>query len=202
MNGAPTPALHRIPADGEIDDALGGAWHSRLRVFVVSTTPDGTLSALRAAADLARHLNSHISLVAPELVPMRLPLDKPAVSVEFLKRRYLDLVSAAEIQDEQIAIQIWLCRDRESSLEKVLPQRSLVVIGGSARWWNRREQRLAVFLRALGHHVVFVDSAAKQRVTLDAETDAQSNLVSVSAKELADSKINSRVEMPHDNQMR
>ncbi|MGD0842618.1 MAG: hypothetical protein ABSA32_15825 [Candidatus Acidiferrales bacterium] len=169
MNGARTHALHDTPSDGEVGDALPVASDAKLRVTVVATTSEGTVAALRAAAELTKHLSSHIALVAPEVVPMRLPLEKPAVSIEFLKRRYLALVSDAGITDELIAIQIWLCRDPEQSLQHVLSPHSVIVIGGSASWWNRRERKLANWLRTQGHHVVFVDSATNHVAALESD---------------------------------
>ncbi len=183
MNGARTHALHDTPSDGEVGDALPVASDAKLRVTVVATTSEGTVAALRAAAELTKHLSSHIALVAPEVVPMRLPLEKPAVSIEFLKRRYLALVSDAGITDELIAIQIWLCRDPEQSLQHVLSPHSVIVIGGSASWWNRRERKLANWLRTQGHHVVFVDSATNRGAAFESNVDALPSFVRVPEKQ-------------------
>jgi hypothetical protein len=47
-----------------------------------------------------------------------------------------------------------LCRNRWQMLQYVLPQHSLIVLGGSHGWWTA-ERRLARKLSAAGHHVIF-----------------------------------------------
>jgi hypothetical protein len=148
------------------DAFLGPRPDPGLQVVVVYTTPEGTLGALKAADALAKDLNARVGLVVTEVVPFRLPLDQPRVSVEFLKERQDDLVSKAGIESQEIRVQICLCRDRKHTLHKLLPPRSLVVIGGRRNWWSSREQRLETFLARLGHHVVFVEVGAESRVAL------------------------------------
>jgi hypothetical protein len=160
MNGNHTYALDPVPTDGPVADALLPDSDQNLRVTVVSTTPDGTVAALIAAADLARHLGGRIVLLAPEVIPFLLPLDHPHVAIDFLKKRYCDLVAKSGLLNEEVTIRILLCRDRSAALKQTLAAHSLIVIGGSARWWRRRERKLALWLERLGHRVVFVDSAA------------------------------------------
>ena len=135
-----------------------------LQITVVYTTPEGTLGALKAAGALAKDLNARVGLIVTEVVPFRLPLDQPRVSVEFLKERQDDLVSRAEIESQEIKVQICLCRDRKHTLHQLLPPRSLVVVGGRRNWWSSREQRLETFLARLGHHVVFVEVGVQPHV--------------------------------------
>jgi hypothetical protein len=134
----------------------------RLRVTVLYTTTEGTLAALRAAGSLARNLGARIALVETEIVPFHFPVDRPPVSIDFLERRHIALVSESGIQAEEVHIEIYLCRDRMQCLRKVLNTPSLVVIGGRRHWWSSREQELERLLRALGHHVIFVDSEARK----------------------------------------
>lgn len=143
------------------DAFLGPRLDPGLEVFVVDTTPEGTRTAVKAAAALARDLCARVGLIVTEVVPFRLPLDQPRVSVEFLKDRQDALVSEADIEEQEVRVQICLCRDRKHTLHQLLPPRSLVVIGGRRNWWSRREQRLETFLARLGHHVVFVEVGAE-----------------------------------------
>jgi hypothetical protein len=152
------------------DAFLGPRLDPGLQIMVVYTTPEGTLGALKAADALAKDLNARVGLIVTEVVPFRLPLDQPRVSVEFLKERQDVLVSNAGIESQEIRVQICLCRDRKHTLHRLLPPRSLVVIGGRRNWWSSREQRLETFLARLGHHVVFVD------VGTEARTDTRSTL--------------------------
>lgn len=134
----------------------------RLRVTVLYTTTEGTLAALRTAGSLAKNLGARIALVVTKVVPFRFPVDNPPVPIGFLERRHLALVSESGIQAEEISIEIYLCRDRKLCLRKVLNPPSLVVIGGRRQWWSNGERKLERLLRALGHHVIFVDSEARK----------------------------------------
>jgi hypothetical protein len=170
MNVDRAYGLEAAPAAGEQrESALLGA-DPQLHVTVVHTTPAGTVAALRAAADLAKQLEARISLLAPEIIPFLLPLDEPQVAVEFLKKRYCDLVASAGLVDQDVAIRILLCRDREAALQQSLAPHSLIVIGGSTRWWRRTERALAQRLGRLGHRVVFVDIA--ENAALKPEIDS------------------------------
>jgi hypothetical protein len=144
-----------------------------LQVTVIYTTPEGTLAALKAAGGLAKDLNARVGLVVPEVVPFRLPLDRPRVSIEFLKHRQDALVSKAGIEGEEVRVQICLCRDRKQTLRQVLAPRSLVVIGGRRKWWSRREAKLEEFLNRMGHHVIFVDIAAVNSAETRPEVESE-----------------------------
>jgi hypothetical protein len=135
---------------------------SGLPITVVYTTQEGTLAALKTAAALARDLNARLGLIVTEVVPFRLPIDRPRVSVDFLKGRQDALVSKAGLAREEIRVQICVCRDTKETLGRLLPTPSLVVLGGRRGPWPSREQRLQTFLSRLGHHVIFVDAAAHQ----------------------------------------
>jgi hypothetical protein len=183
MRGNRTHALETVLSGGAEDDALQPGRDPKLRVTVVHTTPEGTLAALRAAADLVKHLDGRLALFAPEVVPFLLPLEEPHVAIEFLKRRYCDLVANAGLVDQDVTIRILLCRDRAAALKQALTPHSLVLIGGSVRWWNRKERRLARGLRKLGHRVVFVDSATKESPRLEAEIGRQASFFRVVEKQ-------------------
>jgi hypothetical protein len=158
-----TQTPEEIKREAGQDAFLGPRLDPGLQVIVVYTTPEGTLGALKAADALAKDLNARVGLIVTEVVPFRLPLDQPRVSVEFLKMRQDILVSKAGIEGQEIRVHICLCRDRKHTLHQVLPPRSLVVIGGRRNWWSRCEQRLETVLARLGHHVVFVEVAAETR---------------------------------------
>lgn len=130
---------------------------SEFRVTVLATTTAGTIAALRTAATLAAGLCARVRLVAVEEVPFRLSLDTPQVSADFLQRQMQALVCASGIRADEVAIDVWLCRDRDEGLRWVLPARSLVVIGGKAFWWCRRERALKSLLLNLGHQVIFAE---------------------------------------------
>jgi hypothetical protein len=130
---------------------------ARLCVTVIATTAEGTTSALNEARRLARDLNAHITLLKIEVVPLRLPLDKPPVSLDFTIKQQCSLVLRSCAREEDMTIRTCLCRDQAACLQNALRRRALVVIGGSRHWWITREERLERTLHRLGHHVIFVD---------------------------------------------
>ncbi len=128
---------------------------SNLEVAVVFTSVSATLAALNRAAVLAQSLSARIALLVPQVVPYPLPLESPPVLLDFSQRRFQ--VIAAEVP-VQTGVRIYLCRDRLEALKTALAPRSLVVLGGSRRWWLGAEQRLARQLRRAGHEVVFTET--------------------------------------------
>jgi hypothetical protein len=132
-----------------------------LRLTVVFTTPEATLAALRTADELARGLDALIALIAIEVVPFQLPLDRPPVPIDFCQQRLLGLVSESGIDADAVRIEISLCRDRRQCLQQILRPRSLVVLGGMSHWWSR-ERKLEQWLSVLGHQVVFVDIGTRE----------------------------------------
>jgi hypothetical protein len=154
--------VHQFGSAGEQGD-LGSDSNPSLPITVPYTTREGTLAALKASAVLARNLRATLGLIITEVVPFRLPLDQPGVSLEFLKRRQEALVAEAGLDGGDIRLQICFCRDKKETLGRLLGASALVILGGRRRWWPTREQRLETFLARLGHQVVFIDSDAEIR---------------------------------------
>ncbi len=128
---------------------------STLAVTVVFTKIPATLRALKMAAELAQNLNGRIRLLVPQVVPYPLPLEKPAVSAEFNRRRLQTLASQGSIDTR---VELWLCRDRYDALSRALEPEALVVIGVRRSWWPAAEKALARRLRRKGHEVVLVSA--------------------------------------------
>jgi hypothetical protein len=128
------------------------------RVTVVHTTTEGTIAALRAAADLAKDLGAEVVLLSAEEVPPQFRLDKLPVPVDLLERRLHRLVYASGIRGNEVVIQLLLCRKKFASLRRNLRPGSVVVMGENKHWWSRRSQKLQRFLKCLGHQVVFAAS--------------------------------------------
>ncbi len=126
----------------------------RLEVFVIYTDSPGTLAALQMADKLARRLEAHIGLLMPYEVPYTLPLTKPAVPVEFLEGQLRNLACSTGLE---IAVHIYLCRDKRRTLGLILRQHSLTVVGGKKRWCPTSAQKLAQDLQKAGHHVIFAE---------------------------------------------
>jgi hypothetical protein len=144
---------------GAGDDALPPQGPDpRLRLIVIHTTMDGTRSALRAVAALADGLGAVVGVLVAQVVPFHVPLDRPPVSLDFLRRRLCGLASEAGLQVAEVRIQICLCRDRIRALHQSLHSRSLIFIGAQGRWKSRHERKLAKVLSREGHFVILLDT--------------------------------------------
>jgi hypothetical protein len=130
-------------------------------VTVIATTDGGTAAALHAAKGLAKDLGATITLLKLEVVPARYPLYRPPRSLCCTIRQQHELVHQCGAREEEVAIQIRLCRGLESGLRHVLRRRALVVIGGRRHWWKSGEEKLEQSLRRLGHHALFIDVGRK-----------------------------------------
>jgi hypothetical protein len=153
-----TPALVRLltPLSGLPERPASDETASRLNISVVFTSVALTLSALKEAGDLAKTLGSHITLVAPQVVPYPLPLTSPPVLIDWNERRFAVIAAESKVET---TVRLYLCRDRLEALLLMLKPRSLVVVGGRRRrWWPTREEALARALRRAGHEVVFVET--------------------------------------------
>jgi hypothetical protein len=149
----------RFDAQSDKDPVIGkraaDGWEDpRLEVNVIFTTIPGTLAALRLAGEYARDLRGRISILATQIVPYPLPLERPPVAPEFTAERYRTVAGDQKIETR---VQVYLCRDSRQALLNALKPNSLVVVGGRKRWWATREQALVKFLRAHSHHVIIVD---------------------------------------------
>jgi hypothetical protein len=143
----PAPGRPGLPEVGRED--------SRLEIAVVFTSIESTLAALKHAGSLADRLSGRISLLVPQIVPYPLPLTSPPVLIDWNERRFR---SIAETSPVDIAVRLYLCRDRDETLRQVLGLRSLVVLGGRRRWWFTAERRLARKLKRSGHEVVLIET--------------------------------------------
>lgn len=131
----------------------------KLNVHVVFTNLDGAKTAFRLAVKLARDLGARVTVLAAQVVPYPLPLERPPVPIEFTERALLRMVSEEEVET---AIEVRLCRDSEETIREALAPESVVVMGGGRRWWPIRGWMLAWKLRRDGHHVIYADSSDKR----------------------------------------
>jgi len=127
----------------------------QLDISVVFASYEPTLAALKEAAVLAKHLGGYINLVVPEAVPIRLPLTRPPVLLDWNEERLRKMASQCGIDT---TVHLILCRDSWETLKAVLEPHSLVVVGGRHRWWPTAACRLAGKLRKAGHEVIFLEA--------------------------------------------
>src|SRR5690349_4310698 len=96
-----------------------GGW-GRMEVNVIFTDTAGTLAALEAAGHLAQNLRARIRLLAPIVVPFRVPLDKPCVPVGTLERELWNLAANGVQGPVETSAHLYLCRDKLETLGQVL----------------------------------------------------------------------------------
>jgi hypothetical protein len=132
----------------------GSPVREKLDLKIVFTELPIARAVLTAACAYARNLDARIAIVAAQVVPYPLPLEKPPVHPGVMEAALGSL--AAELPVEA-GVQIYLCRDRRQTIRQALPRESMVIVGGRKRWWwPSREQRLARLLRRDGHRVIFL----------------------------------------------
>ena len=134
-----------------------------LEVNVIFTNPEASATALQTAQSLTRGLGAVVRLRAGIVVPMRLPLDQPPVSVEFMERLLREMVEQLDAAGCEITVHLYVCRNWIETLLDVLRPASLVMVGGRRHWWPSAASRVASALEAKGHRVTFV--LAKGEVT-------------------------------------
>jgi hypothetical protein len=127
----------------------------RREVFVVCTSQEQTLIALKKAGDLARPIGARVVVLVAQMVPYQLPLDEPPVSATFTMRRFEMIASQYPTKAE---VRVCFCRNQLEMLKSSLNPNSLVVLGTRNRWWLTHEARLARRLRRAGHEVILVET--------------------------------------------
>ncbi len=127
----------------------------KLGIWVVFTSVESTLQALKEAGNLASSLGARITLVVPQVSPYPLPLEDPPVQPQFTRNRFRVMASQSPVET---SVQILLCRDRFKTLTSVLKPGAIVVIGGSKRWWPTQDEILARRLRRAGYEVLFTET--------------------------------------------
>ena len=151
-----TPAIGKTETPSVLRTRRPGVEETpaRLNVFVLFTSVEATLAALKQAGHLAAELGGRIILVALQVVPYPLPLTKPPVGIDWNERRLRLIAGESRVET---AVHVCLCRDARQTLESVLGPHSLVVLGGRKHWWPTRESKLARRLRRAGHEVILIE---------------------------------------------
>ena len=121
-----------------------------LRVFVPHTSRQLTKACLSAVSTLTRNLGARVTLLAVQIVPFPLPLDRPDVSPQFVEQ---ELAALAREIDAPVNVQVMLARDLEIGMRQGLTASSLVIVAAKKRRWPNAEVRLAQSLARAGHSV-------------------------------------------------
>jgi hypothetical protein len=123
-------------------------------VFVIFTSTDDTLRAVRVASRLAREMRSGVTIVHFRPIGFGAPLEEPPglspVETDAFKARL-----EAEACDARI--RVCVCREARQAIPSVIEEHSLIVIGGRRRWWPTPSDRWRRTLEGQGYLVVLVD---------------------------------------------
>jgi hypothetical protein len=130
------------------------------QIYVLFTSPEETLGAVRVARRLASTTGSGVTVIHFRSIGFGAPLDHPAglspVETEAFRARL-----AAE--DGDVRVRVYLCRDVRQAIRSVIDGSSLVVIGGRRGWWPTPSKRWRRMLEEDGYVVVFVNGATDER---------------------------------------
>ena|SRR5690242_4902485 len=125
-----------------------------LHVCVPFTTSVLTRAALNAAAALTRNLGARLTLMSVLIVPFPLPLERPAVSLNFVEH---ELQVVARDVELELDARVVIARDRPSAFLRAVSPGSLVVLATKKRWWPTRQLKLARLLARAGHSVALLE---------------------------------------------
>jgi len=139
--------------------ASRGSWAGpgpshELSVLVPYTTTDLTRAAFSAVVAFTRNLGAHVSLLAVQVVPFPLPLDRPAISMSFFEQ---ELDAVARSIEVPVDAHVIIARDRELALDRGIAPGSLVVLATRKRWWPTAQTKLARLLARTGHSVALLE---------------------------------------------
>jgi hypothetical protein len=129
-------------------------------VYVVFTSIDETLAAMRIASELAKALGAPLTLIHTRTVPYVLPVDAPNGLSPVETDAFVDYVrDAGREAGVDVRVRVYLCRELKHVVPFAFKAHSLIVIAGQRSWWPTRTERWRRALEASGHFVVFVDHA-------------------------------------------
>jgi hypothetical protein len=123
-------------------------------VYVIFTSIDDTIAAVRIANELAEAMAVPLTLIHFRTVPYQLPVDAPNGLSPLETEAFVERVRA---EGFDLRVRVYLCRDERRAIPLAFKPHSLIVIGGRRRWWSRRSERCRRMLEAAGHFVVSVN---------------------------------------------
>jgi hypothetical protein len=150
-------ARRRIPVPERDTPAIGTD-----TVYVVFTSIDGTLAAVRVAGGFAKALGVPVTVIHVRTVPYALPVDAPCGTSPVDTETFIERLRA---EDLDMRVHVYLCRDERQTIPLAFKRHSLIVVAGRRRWWPTDSERWRRMLEAAGHLVVFVDTSEYKETT-------------------------------------
>jgi hypothetical protein len=124
-------------------------------VYIVFTTIEDTLAAVRIADRLGRAMAVPLTLIHFRTIPYRMSIESPSGLSPIETGMF---VSQLEAEGFNVRVRVYLCRNEWRAIPLAFKRHSLIVIGGHRRWWRSVSERWRRKLEAAGHFVVFVDT--------------------------------------------
>jgi hypothetical protein len=128
-------------------------------VYVVFTSIDGTLAAVRVAGDFAKALGVPVAVIHVRTVPYALPVDAPCGTSPAETETFIERLRAEGLD---MRVHVYLCRDEHQAIRLAFKRHSLIVIAGRRSWWPTGSEHWRRMLEAAGHFVVFVDTSERK----------------------------------------
>jgi hypothetical protein len=123
-------------------------------VYVVFTSVEETLAAVRVGSQLAGALAAPLTLVHFRAIPYGIPVDQPTGASPAETSSFMQRLRS---QGLDLRLRVFLCRNPRRAIPRAFRRHSLVLIGGRRSWWAGRAARWRRALEAAGHFVLFVD---------------------------------------------
>lgn len=158
MNRPHGDSTRAFTTSASLADSRGPAIQTNA-VYVVFTSVDDTLRAVRIAHQLAHAMGAPLTLVHFRAVPYPLAVDRPVDISPVETDEFLERVQADRID---LRVRVFLCRDARPVIPTAFRPHSVVVVAGRRSWWPTPAERLRRRLEAAGHFVVFVDTAVQK----------------------------------------
>ena len=125
-------------------------------VYVLVTSIDETLVAVRAARSFADAMGVPVTVVHLRAVPFALPVDQPTGISPVETEAFMARLQA---EGANARVRVHLCRDTRRAIPFAFRPHSLIMMGGRHGWWPTRSERSRRALEAAGHFVVLVDTS-------------------------------------------
>ena len=125
-------------------------------VYVVYTSIDGTLAAVKVAGDFARAIGVPVTLIHFRTVPYALSVDEPTGLSPVETEAFIARLQTVTVD---IRVRVYVCRDGRRAIPLAFRPHSLIVVAGHHGWWPTESDRWRRMLEAAGHFVVFVDTS-------------------------------------------
>jgi hypothetical protein len=126
-------------------------------IYIVFTTIEETLAAVRVAAELGKAMAVPLTLIHFRTVPYPLSVEAPAGLSPVETDAFVQRLRAEGIE---VRMHVYLCRNERRVIPFAFKQRCLIVIGGRHAWWPTASERWRQRLEAAGHFVLFVNASA------------------------------------------